>query len=175
MGKNKPVLDIVVRDTGEIVSGLNEGDRIMRKKSLDFLENTVEILPDASYIKAYIKPLARLAEVATGPEMLMTFYLLQYLSYESGMLTHANGRILTRSQIASELGQSERQVDRTLDKLRENEVLKKVLGAKREVTIILNPWLFMKGTRINKTLYNMFKNSKWAKVHEMKDKSKQLN
>ena len=81
---------------------------------------------------------------------------------------HSNGRIVTRSHIAQEMQQSERQVDRTLDKLREKQVLKKVIGAKREVSIIMNPWLFMRGKRINKTLYEMFRNSDWAKVYDLK-------
>jgi len=171
VSSNKPVADIVVRDTGEITSSLNEGDRILRKKTVDYLESTVEILPDAPYVKAFMKPLSMLSESLSGPESFMVYYLLQYLSYESGILLHSNGKILTRSYITEEIGQSERQVDRTLDKLREKHVLKKVLGAKREVSIIMNPWLFMRGKRINKTLYEMFKNSRWAKVHEINNKT----
>jgi hypothetical protein len=168
MSDNKPVLDIVVRGTGEVTNTLNEGDRILRKRSTEHLQSTVEILPDAPYIKTFIKPLSQLSEIATGQEMLMIYYLMQYLSYDSGLLLLQNGRYLTRSHIAEDLEQSERQVDRTLDKLKENEVLKRVLGARREVSFIMNPWLFMKGKRINRTLYDLFKNSRWAKVHELK-------
>jgi DNA-binding transcriptional ArsR family regulator len=168
MAKEKPVLDLVVRETGEITGSLNEGDRIIRKKSAEYLKSTIEILPDATYVKVFLKPLSLLAEISTGPEMLMIFYLLQYLSYDSGILMHSNGKILTRSFIADAMGLSERQVDRTLDKLKEHEVLKKVLGARREATIIMNPWLFMRGKRINKTLYEMFRNSRWAKVYDLK-------
>ena len=168
----KKTIDLVVRETGEVTGSLNEGDRIIRKKSEEYLKSTIEILPEAAYIKTYIKPLSQLAEVSSGPEMLLIYYLLQYLSFESGIVSHSNGRIITRSYIAQELQQSERQVDRTLDKLKEREVLKKVMGARREVTIILNPWLFMRGKRINRTLYEMFKNSRWAKVHEIGPKRK---
>jgi predicted HTH transcriptional regulator len=168
MAKERPVLDLVVRETGEIAGSLNEGDRIIRKKSAEYLGSTVEILPDATYVKVFLKPLSQLAEISTGPEMLMVCYLLQYLSFESGILMHSNGRIVTRSHIAQEMQQSERQVDRTLDKLREKQVLKKVIGAKREVSIIMNPWLFMRGKRINRTLYEMFRNSDWAKVYDLK-------
>ena len=168
MANNKPVMDIVVRGTGEISSTLNEGDRIVRKKSVEYLQDTIEILPDAPYIKTFIKPLSKLSEITTGPEMLMVYYFMQYLSYDSGILSLPNGRYLTRSHIAAELEQSERQVDRTIESLKEKEVLKKVLGARREVSIIVNPWLFMRGKRINKTLHAMFKNSRWAKVYSIK-------
>jgi predicted HTH transcriptional regulator len=168
MAKERPVLDLVVRETGEIAGSLNEGDRIIRKKSAEYLGSTVEILPSETYVKLYLKPLSILAERLTGPESLMVYFLIGYLSYESGILMHSNGKILTRSFIADAMGLSERQVDRTLDKLKEKEVLKKVLGSKREVSIIMNPWLFMRGKRINKTLYEMFKNSRWAKVYDLK-------
>ena len=168
MNASKPVLDIVVRDTGEALNTLNEGDRILRKKSAEYLEDNIEILPKAPYIKTFIKPMSMLSESLSGPESFMVFYLLQYLSYDSGILMHPNGKALTRSYIAEEIGQSERQIDRTLDKLREKQVLKKALGDNREVHFIMNPWLFMKGKKINKTLYELFKNSRWVKVHEIK-------
>ena len=170
MNASKPILDIVVHDTGEVTSTLNKGDRIVRKKSVEYLENNIEILPDAAYVKTFIKPMSMLSESLSGPESFMVFYLLQYLSYESGILMHPNGQMLTRSYIAEEIGQSERQIDRTIDKLRDKQVLKKVLGAKREVSFIMNPWLFMKGKHVNRTLYDLFKNSRWAKVHELKPK-----
>jgi len=168
MGVNESVSDIVVRETGEVTGTLNEGDRILRKRSAEYLENNIEILPDAPYVKTFVRPMSMLSESLSGPESFMVYYLLQYLGYESGILMHPNGQIVTRGYIAEEIGQSERQVDRTVDKLREKQVLKKVLGAKREVSIIMNPWLFMKGKRINKTLYGLFKSSRWAKVHELK-------
>lgn len=171
MSNDKAVADIVIRGTGEVINTLNEGDRILRKKSADYLDSSIEILPDAAYVKTFLKPMSQLSESLSGPESFMVYYLLQYLSYDSGILLHSNGQIVTRSYIAEELGQSERQVDRTIDKLREKQVLKKVLGAKREVSIIMNPYLFMRGKKINKTLYELFKNSRWAKVHELKPKT----
>jgi|LSQX01.3.fsa_nt_gb hypothetical protein len=163
----KVIGDVVDRDTGEINATIFEGDRILRRQSIDYLKDTVELLPNESYIKTFIKPLSQLSEVLSGPEMFMTYYLLQYLSYDSGLLMHANGKLLTRKRICDELGQSERQVDRTLESLKEKEVIKKVLGAKREVSFLVNPWLFMRGKRINKTLHDLFKNSQWAKVYDI--------
>jgi len=155
-------------ETGEKIDELNTGDKIVRAKTQEYLKSTVEILPNATYIKTYLRPLAMLSESLTGPETYMVYYLLQYLSYESGILVHQNGRTLSREYITEETGQSERQVDRTIERLKEKEVLKKVVGAGRQVCFLMNPWLFMRGKRINKTLYELFKNSRWAKVHEIK-------
>jgi hypothetical protein len=168
LSTEKPVEIRYSAETGEKTGEMYAGDRVVRKKSIEYLQSTVEILPSETYVKLYLKPLSILAESLTGPESLMVYFLIGYLSYDSGILMHSNGKILTRSFIADAMGQSERQVDRTLDKLREKQVLKKVLGAKREVSIIMNPWLFMRGKRINKTLYEMFRNSDWAKVYDIK-------
>lgn len=160
----------VVIDTasGEVLSELEPGDRILRQRSVDYLQSTVEVGKAEIYTKIYSKSAKALAKEVTPAEMGVLCMVLNYLSYDTGILMFSNGRALTRSHIAKETRLSERQVDRIMEKLKELEVLKKVLGAKREVTFIMNPWLFMRGTRINKTLYEMFRNSKWAKVLEIK-------
>lgn len=154
-------------ETGERAGEMYEGDRLVRGKSIDYLKNTVE-MPEYDYVKMYLIPIAQLSGSLTGPECALTMFLVSFLSYDSGITMHSNGRIVTRQYIAQEMGYSERQVDRLLDGLKEKEIVKKVLGARREISIIMNPWLFMRGKRINKTLYYMFKNSRWAKVYEMK-------
>jgi methenyltetrahydromethanopterin cyclohydrolase len=164
---SKPVLDIVVRETGEIISSLNEGDRILRKQSIEHLQNRVEILGEEQFIKTYTKPLTRLARSLSGAEMNMIYYMMQYISYDSGALKHQNGQLLTRKHMAEEMGLSERTVDRLLHGLKSKKVIShNYIG--KEVQYFVNPWLFMRGKRINKTLYEMFRNSDWAKVYDLK-------
>ncbi|MHB8916546.1 MAG: hypothetical protein ACYC4H_00850 [Desulfocucumaceae bacterium] len=154
-------------ETGEKKGELRTGDRIVRARTKEYMGDTVEILPDEAYIKTFTKPLTQLAETLTGPETSLVYYLVQYLSYESGMLKHRNGQPLDRTYISGETGQSERTVDRLLHGLKAKHVVgRNVVG--REVQYFLNPWLFMRGKRINKTLHDMFKNSRWAKVYEIK-------
>lgn len=170
----KPVKALYDIETGERTGELYAGDRITRAKSVDYLKSTME-MPEYDYVKMYLKPIAQLSGSLTGPECALTMFLVSFLSYDSGIAMHPNGRIVTRQYIAQEMGYSERQVDRLLDGLKEKEIIKKVLGAKREISIIMNPWLFMRGKRINKTLYGMFKNSRWAKIAELKRGEKDAN
>lgn len=156
--------------TGELITEISEGDKIIRDKSIEYLKGTIEILKGEPHVKIFVGKLKELHDLIEPQEAKMIHYMLSYLSYESGILINQNGRFVTREQIAKELDMSERQVDRTIEKLKEHEVLKKVLGAKREVSFVLNPWLFVRGTRINRTLYEMFKNSRWAKVVKMSEK-----
>jgi len=99
----------------------------------------------------------------------MVYFLLPYLSYESGMLKHPNGQPLHRLYIAKETGLSINSVDRILQKLKENQIISRNVTG-QSVQYIMNPWLFMRGKRINKTLYEMFKNTRWAKVYDLRDK-----
>lgn len=150
---------------------LFEGDAVLRDASKKYLKRTMDITGESPFVKTYTKPLTQLARQLSGAEMNMVYYLLPYISYESGALKHQNGKLLTRAFIALEMGQSERTVDRILQSLKSKKVISHNYVGK-EVQYFVNPWLFMKGQRINKTLYEMFKNSDWAKIHDISDKQK---
>jgi hypothetical protein len=155
---------LVDPNTGERLGELNHGDAIKRKSTSDFLSSTLEILHDEPYIKTYVKPMFELSKTLSGSEMQMIHFLTAYISYESGMLKHGNGKPVTRGYIADATGMSIKSVDRILHNLRDHQVLgRNVVG--REVQYFANPYLFMRGRRINKTLHDMFKNSRWARLY----------
>ena len=153
--------------TGEIVGELYEGDRIHRAKSDEYLKSTVELNKDEPYAKAYLRPMFDLAKALSGAELQMVYFLLPYLSYESGILMHHNGKALNRAYISDMSGLSLKTIDKILQKLDAKEVIGKHSSG-RMVVFTMNPWLFMKGKRINKTLFESYKNSRWAKVKEIR-------
>lgn len=156
------LLDI---NSWEITGSVYEGDRIVRGKSVEKLKNTVEINAKEDYVKVFVKPAFEMARCLTGTETQFVNFLMPYISYDSGMLTKANGRPLTRAQIAVETGLALKTVDRLLLSLRQKQVLSKnKMG--RQIQFFMNPWLFMRGKRINKTLYEMFRGSRWAKLYD---------
>lgn len=151
----------IIDDDMNIIDEIREGDRIVRGKSLDIYNNTVELNKNDSYVKMYSKCMFELSNVITGKESIMLTYLLQFVSYQTGILTHSNGICVTRGFIAKDTNQDRRTVDRTLEGL----VKKKVIGKYRtgkSVCYLVNPYIFMKGTRVNKTLAKLFENTKWA-------------
>lgn len=169
MSQERKVAQVIFSPvTGEKTGEIYQGDRIYRKKSDDYLKNTVEILANEPYTKAYHKVMFAVSNGLTGTELQMVYTLLPFLSYESGMLKHGNnGQPLTRSYISVYTGLSLKTVDRIMAGLKEKQVIgRNVVG--REVQYFMNPWLFMRGKRINKTLHDMFKNSHWAKVYDTK-------
>ena len=154
-------------ETGEFRGELYEGDRIYRGRSDEYLKSTVELNKGEPYAKTYIRPMFELAKSLSGSELQMAYYLLTYLSYDSGLVMCPNGKSLTRQVIAQEINLSVKTVDKILQGLHQKQVIGKHNNG-REVHFTMNPWLFMRGKRINKTLYELFKNSRWAKVYDIK-------
>lgn len=150
-------------ETGEIIGELNEGDRIIRGKSTLKLQTTIGVNSDTEFIKLYknsIKMLANECDL-TKEEYRLCLNLLDYIRYESGVVAYENGKLLTRDDMQRLFNIKERTLDRAIDGLTENKIIAKVKCGK-EINFLVNPYIFMRGTRINKTLYDIFKKSKWC-------------
>ena len=164
---SKVTHQMIIPETGEMIGQLYEGDRILRGKSDEYLKSTIELNKGEPYAKLYIRPMFEIAKTLSGSELQMVYYLLSYLSYDSGIIMNNNGRPLSRQVIAQEINLAVKTVDKILQGLHSKQVIGKHNNG-REVCFTMNPWLFMRGKRINKTLHEFFKNSRWAKVHDIK-------
>lgn len=152
----------IVNECGEVIDHLYEGDRILRKQSKEFISDTVEINQKEPYVKAYIAPLFQISKLIDGTtNQLMNLIVFNFLSYETGILQHGNGKPLTRKCIVELSGLNEKTVDKSISKLIELQVLGKHKTG-RFTQYTANPFIFMKGRRVNKTLVKMFENSRWA-------------
>lgn len=151
---------IVNPQNGEMVGHIETGDRILKAKSIE----GVEIGRNEAYTKVYLKPMFELAKVLTGTEAQFVNYLMSYAGYASGILQHDNNKPLTREVMKEETGQDERTIDRILCALIEKQVIGKHKTG-RSLIFTANPYIFMRGKRINETLYNLYKHTKWAKMH----------
>jgi hypothetical protein len=158
---------LVIADptTGEIISELNEGDRIVRKASIDKYNSTMSFNKDEPFVKVFSNVLFELSDKLSGKESLFLYYLLQYVNFEDGILER-NKEILTKEMIIEETKQSERNIERLIAGLIEKEVIGKHRTGTKKVAYTINPFIFMKGKRIDLTLYELYKKSKWAKLYE---------
>ena len=79
---------------------LNEGDRIVRKKSIDYLKNTDELQKTEMYVKFFLKSASVLArEKMSSTAMSVCLEMLQYIRYDTGYLAYENGIKLTLEDI----------------------------------------------------------------------------
>lgn len=161
----KVILDT---ETGEIIDEIKEGDRIRRKEQDQYYKDKVELInmdSNGEFVKLFNKTMAELGrEELTANEYNICLQLLNYIEYESGILKYSNnGRALNNNDITHITGICYKGVERAMQTL----VTKKIYGVHktgRENTYTVNPFIFMKGRYVNKTLYNFYKKSKWAKM-----------
>jgi len=157
---------VVDTDTGAITGEIQQGDRIVRSTSIDKYINSIELNKNEPFIKIFSNVLFDLSEDLTGKESLFLYYLIQYINYDDGIL-EKNRQLLTREIMIQETKQTERTIDRLLLSLVEKEILGKHKTGTKKFAYIVNPFIFMKGKRINKTLYELFKKTKWANIKRM--------
>ena len=165
MERRKALIDI---DTGELLTEIRHGDKIkiIRAESLACIgddNGTVRINQEEDFVKVYTRSLFEISKVLTGIENQLMNYLITYMSYNTGIFADGQGRIIRRSRMAEETGNDERTIDRILEGL----IRKQVIGKHRTgrmVCFLGNPYIFMKGSMVNKTLKKMFENTKWAKM-----------
>jgi hypothetical protein len=152
----------VVTGDGEIVDEINEGDRIVRQSSVESFTNTIEINMNQDFVKVYTARLLDVANELNGAESAMMMILIGFIQYNTGILTHRNGKPVTRECITRLVEKDIVTVDKLLDGLNKKQIIGKHKTG-RTVCFTVNPFIFMKGNRVNKTLAKFFENSRWAK------------
>ena len=159
---------IIDTETGEIIDELKGGDRIRREAQDNYCKNKselIEINQDEDFVKMFTEAIVRLMqeEDLTHTELKLCLYMSKYIGYETGLLRYENnGKSLNLNDIVKITGISKRSVVAGMQGL----ISKKVFGVHRtgkENTYTVNPFIFMKGRHVNKTLYNLYKKTKWAK------------
>jgi hypothetical protein len=159
MTNENKMLVVADSDTGEIVGEIQKGDRIIRKTSIDKYNSTIDLNNGESFVKVFSNALYELSDKLTGKEALFLYYLLQYVNYEDGILER-NKELLTKEMIVEETKQSERNVERLIAGLIEKEIIGKHRTGTKKIAYTVNPFIFMKGKRIDKTLYELYKKTK---------------
>lgn len=156
MGEEKSKALVIMSGTGEIVGELNEGDRILRKESVEFLANTEEWRMENFYIgnvdeiKQWMNDLSTL-------EKAFLFSIVPYISYDDCHLTYKNGRDIGTEDLVVISGLSRSSTYDVIRSLVQKDIMYKGENSKCKQYFI-NPWLFCKGNRLNKVLRTMFKN-----------------
>lgn len=150
-----------------VYAELNEGDRIVRKKSIEYLKNTDELQKTEMYVKFFLKSASVLArEKMSSTAMSVCLEMLQYIRYDTGYLAYENGIKLTLEDIKNKCNFiSSASAVRAIDELVDKKIFARVKTGK-ENNYLVNPYIFMRGARVNKTLSKTFETSRWAKLYE---------
>ena len=155
MGKMKLV---VSPETGEVLTEINPGDRIIRKKSVEYLQTVKEWKIDHFY-KGYLPEIRQWMKELTPYEKALLFTVSPYVGYEDCCLKHDNGHMLRFKDMVEMSCMPRSSTAKALRGLVSKDIIYRGKNSK-EMQYFINPWLFCKGHRINTVLQTMFRNYK---------------
>ena len=155
----------IVNDNGEVIDvihdndifvKMNNGDKIVRKTSIDYFKDTKEI--KKRFIKVNDKAINLLNKY--GKYICL---LLKYVGYMDGVLRFNNGIYLTNQNISKIFEVNNRNTIKILNDLIKEDVIHK---QKNKNYYTFNPWIASKGKRVSVDLYNEFKMTEWVNVSQ---------
>lgn len=180
MGNSRLIVD---SETGEILAKVHPGDRltITRKNSLEALErmkrmrmqepreSETEPVPNAQFFKVFREVVRKVVEECnlTAAEFSVFLYLSSNLRYQSNVAKHSNGELITKETVEAELPLSRATTHRAINGLIRHGLIVEAKTEEGKVFIV-NPFVCCVGDKINKTTFDLFRKSKWAKEYKTK-------
>lgn len=155
MGKEKRGI-IVNPESGKEIDAIYAGDRVVRKESIDYLKSVDEWKIENFY-KGHIKELEKWMKELSNVEKAFLFSIVPYISYNDCHLAYGNGVDIGTEDLVEISGLSRGAVYEAINSLIKKDIIYKGRNSKNRQYFV-NPWLFAKGSRINKVLKTMFKN-----------------
>jgi hypothetical protein len=154
---------VINADTGEVMTAIMDGDRIIRAKSIDALSD-IEYAPSGeTFTKLYHKVVPMLIECSLSASEFMVFmHLAVNLRYVSNVAKYPNGKLITRQNLQDDLKICERTLKTSIYKLIKVGLIVEASTVEGKVFII-NPFVVMVGDKVNKTVFDLFRKSKWAR------------
>lgn len=160
----------LVDNQGEIVGQLNDGDKIFRAKSIEYLKETQEWAMGHFY-KGHIDENRKQLKNLSVYERSFIYSIVTFVGYEDCCIKYDNGNCLDFDDLVEISGMSRGKCSSTITSLIAKDILYKGKNSKG-IQYFVNPWLFSKGNRIQNTLKTMFKNyrikvldnKKWSEV-----------
>lgn len=153
---------IIYTDTGEIIRELEQGDVIVKRKSIEHLKDNIKIPKEEQFIKMYRSSVALLNECSlSGCEYAIVLHLASHLRYQSNIAKYDNGKLINRENLKNDLQFSDETIKRSIRKLISMGILCEVSSTAGKV-FIMNPFIFNVGEVVGKTVIDLFKKSKWC-------------
>ena len=152
------VLDTI--DSDDSYVKLSEGDRVIRKGVLQYLNDTV----DMKYHYVKINPFSY-GIISKKYSLINT--LIKYMGYMDNKLEYKNGKPVRMKDLPKLSGLSETTVKKQIKGLLADDVIRKIRDKKaRQTYIVVNPFIVYIGRKIYLSLYEEFKLSVWRSYCE---------
>jgi len=155
----------VIYDTERrrVLGEIYPGDRIVRASSVEALKDLESAPKGETFTKIYHKVLPKLAQCKlSSTEWTAFLYLGANLRYISNVAKYSNGRLITRESLRKDLNFPEITVKRAVLRLISEGLIIEARTMEGKVFIV-NPFVLSVGDKVSKTVYDLFRKSKWAR------------
>lgn len=158
----------IVDKYGEILGTLGYGDKVIREEQMKHYEEFDDSFNKGeNFVKIFNKTLNKLATKLTNGEIAFVIKLLPFISYNDGILRDENKKIVDLNDLSEYMGLTHEGVRKVIVSL----ISKGVLGEHKTGSIdnpkilnkciTVNPFIFMKGKQMNRTIIGLFENTEW--------------
>jgi hypothetical protein len=149
--------------TKDSIVELSDGDRVLKKNSIDYLkdqsEKEYEVWNIKHFFKGNIDEIRAQLESLDVYEKAFLFSVVTYIGYDDCCLKHDNGICVDFDDLGKISRISRGKLSATINSLRKKDIIYKGLNS-NGLQYFMNPWLFYKGTKIAAVLKTMFRNYK---------------
>lgn len=155
----------VIYDTErrKVLGEIYPGDRIVRASSVEALKDLESAPKGETFTKIYHKVLPKLAQCKlSSAEWTVFLYLGANLRYISNVAKYPNGRLITRESLQKDLNFPEITVKRAVLRLINEGLIIEARTMEGKVFVV-NPFVLSVGDKVSKTVYDLFRKSKWAR------------
>ena len=155
----------VIYDTErrKVLGEIYPGDRIVRASSVEALKDLESAPEGETFTKIYHKVLPKLAQCKlSSAEWVVFLYLGANLRYISNVAKYSNGRLITRESLRKDLNFPEITVKRAVLRLINEGLIIEARTMEGKVFVV-NPFVLSVGDKVSKTVYDLFRKSKWAR------------
>jgi hypothetical protein len=154
---------VIETETGEALTEIFPGDRIVRSNSIEALRELESAPEGETFTKLYHKVLPKIAEIKlTSAELIIFLFLAVNLRYISNVAKYHNGKMISRENIQHDLKLPEITVKRSILRLIKEGLIIEAKTIEGKVFVV-NPFVVSVGQKVSKTVYDLFRKSKWAR------------
>lgn len=133
-----------------VIVSLNAGDKVLRKGTIDYLQDTTDI--KYHFIKINPKIFDKYCKKYS-----ILPYLTCHIGYMDNICCYDNGKIIRLKDLSKVCEVSETTIKRQLKGLIADDIIHKVSYKKNQKCLMINPYFAMRGKRIYLSTYNEFK------------------
>ena len=147
---------VVDTRTGEVLTKDGDRVRIIRKETVDYLSDKAD-WTTGGFFKGYVGELRKILPTLSQSEKSLLMSVAPYVSYFDCHLEYSNGKDVDINGIVRITGYTKKTVIGILKSLVDKDILYRGKNSQNYQWFV-NPWLFNRGSTINKVLKAMFKN-----------------